>query len=106
MDEILISVKDFLSQIAAPYGLSLESLEKTFREEIAGEKDFGIFVGPASKHYVIPVKALKEYFEEKAKPKDVVPEDKGAFEDFMKDVPAAPEAPAPTKAEKAKPNVK
>ena len=99
MEEIVISVKDFLSQIAAPYGLSLESLEKTFREEIAGEKDFGIFVG-LGKHYTIPLEALKKYFEDKARPKDVVPEDKGAFEDFMKEVPEAPEAPAPVKVEK------
>jgi len=100
MDEILISVKDFLSQIAAPRGLQLENIERTFREEIAAGKDFGIFVGPASKHYVIPVKALKEYFEEKDKPKGVVPEDKSAFEDFMKEVPEVPEAPAPKEKEK------
>jgi len=93
--EIIIGVKDFLSQVAAPYGLTLDGLEKTFREEIAGDKDFGIFVGSTSKHYVIPVKALKEYFEEKSRPKDAVPEDKSAFEDFMKDGPVAPSAQAP-----------
>lgn len=94
MDEILISVKDFLSQIAAPRGLQLENIERTFREEIAAGKDFGIFVG-LGKHYAIPLEALKKYFEDKTKPKDVVPEDKGAFEDFMKDGPAVPPAPAP-----------
>jgi len=102
MDEILISVKDFLSQIAAPHGLQLENIERTFREEIAGEKDFGIFVGPASKHYTIPLEALKKYFEEKTKPKEIVPEDKGAFEDFMKDGPSVLPAKAPLPAGKAK----
>ena len=102
MEEIVISVKDFLSQIAAPRGLQLENIERTFREEIAGEKDFGIFIGPTSKHYVIPVKALKEYFEDKVKPKEVVPENKGAFEEFMKDGPSVSPAKAPSPAGKAK----
>ena len=99
MEEIQISVKDFFSQIAAPRGLQLENIERTFREEIAAGKDFGIFVG-LGKHYTIPLEALKKYFEDKARPKDVVPEDKDAFADFMKEVPEAPEAPAPVKVEK------
>ena len=77
-------------------------IERTFREEIAAGKDFGIFVG-LGKHYTIPLEGLKRYFEEKVKPKGIVPEDKGAFEDFMKDTPAVPKVPAPV--EKAK-NVK
>ena len=102
MEELTVTVRDFLSLIVAPHGLQLDSIERTFREEIAAGKDFGIFVG-LGKHYTIPLGDLKRYFEEKIKPKGVVPEDKGAFEDFMKDGPVVPKAPAP--AEKAK-NVK
>jgi len=102
MEEIVITVKDFLSQIAAPHGLQLGSIERTFREEIRAGKDFGIFVG-LGKHYTIPTKDLERYFEEKAKPKGIVPEDKGAFEDFMKEGQVVPKAPAPV--EKVK-NVK
>lgn len=95
MEESILTVKEFLSTIAAAHGLSLESIERTFREEIAADKDFGIFVG-FGKHYTIPLDALKKYFEDKTKPKEVVPENKDAFADFMKDVPAAPAAKAPT----------
>jgi hypothetical protein len=96
MEEIVVSVKDFLSQIASPRGLKLESIERTFRQEIAGGSDFRIVVGSESKHYVIPVDALKKYFEQKDKPVVTLPaDDKGAFEDFMKDGPAVPAAKAP-----------
>jgi len=105
MEDTQISVKDFLSQIAAPHGLQLENVERTFREEIAAGKDFGIFVG-LGKHYTIPLEDLKKYFEEKGKPKAVIPEDKGAFEDFMKDGPVVPPAKAPTPAPAPVPAVK
>lgn len=96
MEETVVSVKDFLTKIAGPFGLLIENIERTFREEIAAGKDFGIFVGPESKHYTIPADALKKYFEQKDKPVVTLPaDDKGAFEDFMKDGPAAPPAKAP-----------
>ena len=96
MEETVVSVKDFFTKIAVPFGLRIENIERTFHEEIAAGKDFEIFVGPESKHYIIPVDALKKYFEQKDKPVVTLPaDDKGAFEDFMKETPAVPAAKAP-----------
>lgn len=102
MESIVISVKEFFTTIAAPRGLQLENIERTFREEIAAGKDFEIIVGSESKHFSIPVADLEAYFANKIKPKAPPPPDKGAFDDFMKDGPVVSPAKAPAAKEKAK----
>jgi hypothetical protein len=103
MEPIKMTVKDFLSKIAAPRGITINDIERQLQSELVADKDYAMTVGAEGQLYIIPIAEIRAYFGAKVeKPKEFTPVDDESFKkmmDFDATIPVkiSPEPEAPHK---------
>jgi len=105
MEQIFITVEDFLATVAPRIGALAHSIEtqlmRCFKDPL-GPLPWTIFVG-SDKKYVIKAEDIVAYFGLKAPPDPVKAADPESFRDFMEtpaDSPPSVPPPAPEKAQR------